>query len=129
MLFFIQSFLAEPSTCMVQLDLRIFGNQCDSQDFRSQISGKLSHWIQKYFQDKLGLNEDRERIVKEEGYSGGESLYQVLERLRGNVESDPTPTRLISPSPKAYDLRPMKRKLPTPLVGGKAGARVGKDLD
>ena len=94
MLFFIQSFLAEPSTWMVQLDLGIFLNQCVSQDFRSQISRKLSHWVQEYFQGELGLGKDWERIVKERGHSEDESLIRVLERLWGNVESDPTPTRL-----------------------------------
>ena len=122
MLFFIQSFLADPS----QLDLGKITNQCDTQDFRSQIRRKLSHCVQNYFQGELGLNEDWECIVKERGYSRDESLSRVLERLRRNMESDPTPTRLISPSPKAYDLRPRRKKLPTPLSGGKAGARVGK---
>ena len=64
--------------------------------------------------------------MKERGYSGSDSLYQVSARLQVDMESDPTPTRLISPSPMAYDLRPRKRKLPTPFFGGKAGARVEK---
>ena len=89
MLFFIESFLADPSTCMVQFDLGVFRNKCNSQDFRSQIRQKLSHWIQKYFQDELGLNQDWESIVKENGYSVDESLYEVSARLRVDMESWP----------------------------------------